>query len=696
MAESVGGRSSAGSPGALSSRSTSPLLEARPLSGHKVIHITQEGGDKRWKVGGVGAYVTTLSEQQARLYTSQKVSLVVPFYIEDLHGANTNFTDDSDSFSIQAKLHKLDPETGDVIEEEKPVTVYHKVINGVHVYAVAPDEAHADYFTLPDDPKAGVIGVPARVKEAGIGPVERFNLFDELAASVVKYLNDTEGVDVVHTHNYGASAKYLPDVATVNTVHIVDPRMGKHPAHFKDRYGAPRVMSYQDSTITYTVSPPGKFDAQGKGQKEVELRKLIIAEFPREIEQMVLEDTGFDKLDELLETLEVKQLSGLLQVIQQDHFWGNMAKNVNAYLQALELSDWQRGTIVSKRIYDQGRITSVISGISDQHSLDSVFTQLSEEEKTVYQATQTVAAKKECCRQILSSRLTEMHLEWKLDPAKPVVTYIGRITIEKGAGFLEDSLKACQAKGVNFVIMGIPTGPGMQELCDDLQRRYPDVPIMTTMDAQGEIGNIVRSATDVGLCLSHHEAFGLILAEHQAYGASVVSANVGGVAYAIGQLDGEALEAAKSDAIIKGEAGIDEKAFPDPVCGKVFDLSTGIDGKVDERASATALTKVLSEHLEEHMAAQASGEIQIRQKEIVEKSQDRFSSNAWTERVAEVYQTALTHKIHQQFMQKAVLPELKEVRKAFDAEVTRASGLSVSDTTGSRIVSLRDEEPLLD
>ncbi|MDO4686717.1 MAG: glycogen synthase [Corynebacterium sp.] len=119
-----------------------------------------------------------------------------------------------------------------------------------------------------------------------------------------------------------------------------------------------------------------------------------------------------------------------------------------------------------------------------------------------------------------------------VDPSRPIVAFVGRITRQKGVSHLVKAAKKF-ADGVQLVLCaGAPDTPEIaaetKALVEDLQASRDGVFWVQEMLPKDEIQEILTAAT-VFVCPSIYEPLGIVNLEAMACGTAVVASDVGGI-----------------------------------------------------------------------------------------------------------------------------------------------------------------------
>ena len=172
-----------------------------------------------------------------------------------------------------------------------------------------------------------------------------------------------------------------------------------------------------------------------------------------------------------------------------------------------------------------------------------------------------------------------------IDPDRPYVTFVGRITRQKGIDLL---LTAAERFDPEIQVVLLPSAPDTPEVGQEMRARASAL-------AEGRAGVLwieqvlprpklvqVLSSSVVAICPSVYEPFGLVNVEAMACGTAVVATDVGGIPEIV--VDGE------TGVLVHMELGPDgQPADPD---GFVSALATAVNGLVAEPATAERMGAV--------------------------------------------------------------------------------------------------------
>jgi alpha-maltose-1-phosphate synthase len=119
-----------------------------------------------------------------------------------------------------------------------------------------------------------------------------------------------------------------------------------------------------------------------------------------------------------------------------------------------------------------------------------------------------------------------------VDPARPIVAFIGRITRQKGVGHLVAAGHAIDRDAQLVLCAGAPDTPQLadeiREAVADLAAARPGVFWIQRMLAAAEVRQVLSAAT-VFVCPSVYEPLGIVNLEAMACGTAVVASDVGGI-----------------------------------------------------------------------------------------------------------------------------------------------------------------------
>jgi len=127
---------------------------------------------------------------------------------------------------------------------------------------------------------------------------------------------------------------------------------------------------------------------------------------------------------------------------------------------------------------------------------------------------------------------TDVLERFGIDPARPVVTFVGRITRQKGVTHLLDAARHIDPDAQLVLCAGAPDTPQIgaeiAEKVAALQAKRGNVIWIADMRPRPELIQIL-SHTDVFVCPSIYEPLGIVNLEAMACGAAVVASAVGGI-----------------------------------------------------------------------------------------------------------------------------------------------------------------------
>jgi glycogen synthase len=196
-----------------------------------------------------------------------------------------------------------------------------------------------------------------------------------------------------------------------------------------------------------------------------------------------------------------------------------------------------------------------------------------------------------------------------IDPARPFVLFVGRITRQKGIIHLVRALKHLDP-GIQVVLCaGVPDTPEiaaeMKSALEEARRQRPGVVWLEEMLPKDEI-IALYSAAEVFVCPSIYEPFGIINLEAMACGTPVVASAVGGV----------------PEVVVSGETGI---LVP------VEQMTVAPFEPVDADAFAFHLAGAINELMRDEARRRSMG------KQARRRAEEVFSWDAIARRTAELY-----------------------------------------------------------
>ena len=183
-----------------------------------------------------------------------------------------------------------------------------------------------------------------------------------------------------------------------------------------------------------------------------------------------------------------------------------------------------------------------------------------------------------------------------IDPSRPVVAFVGRITRQKGVPHL---VKAAQDFDPDIQLILCAGAPDTEEiaretegLVDKLREMRDGVHWVTDMLPKEDIRDIY-SAADIFVCPSVYEPLGIVNLEAMACNTAVVASDVGGIPEVV--VDGETGTLVHYDAE-------DTRAFEKDLAAAVNALAQ--DAATTKRFAATGLTRVKKEFTWDKIAQQ--------------------------------------------------------------------------------------------
>jgi starch synthase len=166
-----------------------------------------------------------------------------------------------------------------------------------------------------------------------------------------------------------------------------------------------------------------------------------------------------------------------------------------------------------------------------------------------------------------------------IDPDRPYVTFVGRITRQKGIDLL---LSAAEHFDADTQLVLLPSAPDTPEVGEEMRaraeklaRQRSGVLWLEQVLPRPQLIQVL-SHSAVALCPSVYEPFGLVNVEAMACGTAVVATDVGGIPEIV--VDGE------TGVLVHLDLGADGQPV-DPE-GFIRDLAAAVNGLVAEPATA--------------------------------------------------------------------------------------------------------------
>lgn len=135
---------------------------------------------------------------------------------------------------------------------------------------------------------------------------------------------------------------------------------------------------------------------------------------------------------------------------------------------------------------------------------------------------------------------TDALIKYGVDPARPYVLFVGRITRQKGVTHLVDAIRYLPAETQVVLCAGAPDTPeiaaDLRAKVEEARRQNPNIVWIETIVAKPEIIQLYSNAA-VFCCPSVYEPFGIINLEAMACGTPVVASAIGGILEVV--VDGE-------------------------------------------------------------------------------------------------------------------------------------------------------------
>ncbi len=182
-----------------------------------------------------------------------------------------------------------------------------------------------------------------------------------------------------------------------------------------------------------------------------------------------------------------------------------------------------------------------------------------------------------------------------IDPSKPIVLFVGRITRQKGIIHLVNAIKYIDKEAQIVLCAGAPDTPEiakeMEDSVNEVKKNRSNVIWIDEMLPKKEVIQLYSQA-DVFCCPSIYEPFGIINIEAMACETAVVASAVGGI----------------KEVVLDGETGIlvpleQQKEAPfEPVDPEKFskDLALGINKLLNDKELTKSMAKKGRKRVEEH------------------------------------------------------------------------------------------------
>ena len=190
---------------------------------------------------------------------------------------------------------------------------------------------------------------------------------------------------------------------------------------------------------------------------------------------------------------------------------------------------------------------------------------------------------------------TSTLVEYGINPAKPYVLFVGRITRQKGIIHLVNAIKYIDPETQIILCAGAPDTPEiakeMEDSVNEAQKKRNNIIWIDNMLDKKEVIQLYSHA-DVFCCPSIYEPFGIINIEAMACNTAVVASAVGGI----------------KEVVLEGETGLlipleqQQEAPFDPVNPEAFskDLANGINKVINNPELKANMAKNGRKRVEEN------------------------------------------------------------------------------------------------
>jgi starch synthase len=184
-----------------------------------------------------------------------------------------------------------------------------------------------------------------------------------------------------------------------------------------------------------------------------------------------------------------------------------------------------------------------------------------------------------------------------VDPNRPIVLFVGRITRQKGIVHLARAIPSIDRSAQVVLCAGAPDTPEiaveMQQAVADAQREHGNVIWIREMLPREEVIQFYSHAT-VFCCPSIYEPFGIINLESMACGTPVVASNVGGIPEVV--VDGE------TGLLVSLEQQTESPFEPLDPARFSSDLAAAINRLLGDSALRERMARAGRERVERHFA----------------------------------------------------------------------------------------------
>jgi starch synthase len=200
-------------------------------------------------------------------------------------------------------------------------------------------------------------------------------------------------------------------------------------------------------------------------------------------------------------------------------------------------------------------------------------------------------------------RSTDVLERLGIDPGKPSVVYVGRITTQKGLPYLLRAARDIPAEAQLVLLAGAPDTPEIaaevQRLADELRTRRGNVIWVQEMLPKPEVIQVLTHAT-VFVCPSIYEPMGIVNLEAMACETAVVATATGGIPEVVA--DGE------SGLLVPIVQATDGRGTPLDPDRFVRDLAVAINELLADPARAAAMGRAGRQRAVEHFSWSAIAE----------------------------------------------------------------------------------------
>lgn len=139
-----------------------------------------------------------------------------------------------------------------------------------------------------------------------------------------------------------------------------------------------------------------------------------------------------------------------------------------------------------------------------------------------------ILAIKNLAKQQLACNLNSDYSVWKINPALPLILYVGRFSKEKGIDYFKNLINILSGRAMFFAI-GRGMNKDILEVILNYSKKQDNIFITFSSIEQQKYGDLMRTAADFIFVPSHKEACGLVALEGLANGSVCITSGAGGL-----------------------------------------------------------------------------------------------------------------------------------------------------------------------